>query len=377
MQRALLLAVLLHVWLVLVFGNATGTAAPGEGVWGSLTVKLTGRSGGEPGAPPGEPNREWRDNGAPGSGDPQRQGGQVRPESPATQDTGAAALGRWNPREVAPEAARTEDLSDAPPTPPRSRCRPASSPSSVRTSPRRPHAHPHSRRPALICPPRSAAWSRGRTARPPRCRPRTACAPRRRRCRCPACRPSCRRRSAAWMPRLRPSARPRCRARAICAPCRPRHPPPRPPLTCRRPCNAWRLPPRPMPQRPCPAPPNCEPPPPGGRGLAEQHAAAVGRAAAGQRGGPGRRDATEPRQRTARRAQPLIGHPVGQRPGRQPRPARAGAAPGVSRQRRQRDPAAASGQPARQPGNAGQHDAARVVDRAAGTGQRPRRARAR
>lgn len=115
MQRALLLAVLLHVWLVLVFGNATGTAAPGEGVWGSLTVKLTGRSGGEPGAPPGEPNREWRDNGAPGSGDPQRQGGQVRPESPATQDTGAAALGRWNPREVAPEAARTEDPSDAPP----------------------------------------------------------------------------------------------------------------------------------------------------------------------------------------------------------------------------------------------------------------------
>ncbi len=116
MQRALLLAVLLHVWLVLVFGNATGTAAPGEGVWGSLTVKLTGRSGGEPGAPPGEPNRGWRDNGAPGSGDPQRQGGQLRPEAPTTQDTGAAALGRWNPQEVAPEAARTEDLSDAPPS---------------------------------------------------------------------------------------------------------------------------------------------------------------------------------------------------------------------------------------------------------------------
>ncbi len=54
-QRCLLLAVLLHVWLVLVFGNATGTAAPGQGVWGSLTVKLLGRSGGEPGAPPGDP----------------------------------------------------------------------------------------------------------------------------------------------------------------------------------------------------------------------------------------------------------------------------------------------------------------------------------
>ena len=116
-QRCLLLAVLLHVWLVLVFGNATGTAAPGQGVWGSLTVKLLGRSGGEPGAPPGEPAPEWRDNGAPGDGNPQRQGGQVRPTAPAdTQQTGAAELGRWNPRDVAPDAARTEELSDAPPS---------------------------------------------------------------------------------------------------------------------------------------------------------------------------------------------------------------------------------------------------------------------
>lgn len=116
LQRCLLLAVLLHVWLVLVFGNATGTAAPGEGVWGSLTVKLLGRSGGEPGAPPGEPAPEWRDNGAPGSGNAQRQGGQARPATPADAQTGAAELGRWNPREVAPEAARTEDLSTAPPS---------------------------------------------------------------------------------------------------------------------------------------------------------------------------------------------------------------------------------------------------------------------
>lgn len=50
----MLLAVLLHVWLVLMFGNATGTAAPGQGVWGSLTVKLLGRSGSEAGAPPSE-----------------------------------------------------------------------------------------------------------------------------------------------------------------------------------------------------------------------------------------------------------------------------------------------------------------------------------
>lgn len=116
LQRCLLLAVLLHVWLVLVFGNATGTAAPGQGVWGSLTVKLLGRSGGEPGAPPGEPAPEWRDNGAPGNGNPERQGGQARPAAPTDTQTGAAELGRWNPREVAPEAARTEDLSNAAPS---------------------------------------------------------------------------------------------------------------------------------------------------------------------------------------------------------------------------------------------------------------------
>jgi hypothetical protein len=117
MQRCLLLAALLHVWLVLVFGNATGTAAPGQGVWGSLTVKLLGRSGGEPGAPPGEPAQEWRDNGAPGTHAQQRQGGQARPAEPApTAETGAAELGRWNPREVAPEAARTEEVSPAPPS---------------------------------------------------------------------------------------------------------------------------------------------------------------------------------------------------------------------------------------------------------------------
>lgn len=116
MQRCLLLAVLLHVWLVLVFGNATGTAAPGEGVWGSLTVKLMGRSGRDSTAPPGDPVKEWRDNGAPGSGTRERQGGQVRPQAPAATETGSAQLGRWNPRDVAPEAARTEDVSPAPPS---------------------------------------------------------------------------------------------------------------------------------------------------------------------------------------------------------------------------------------------------------------------
>lgn len=116
LQRCLLLAVLLHIWLVLVFGNATGTAAPGQGVWGSLTVKLLGRSGGAAGAPPGEPVPEWRDNGAAGDGAQQRQGGQVRPAAPPATETGAAELGRWNPREVAPEAARTDEPSTAAPS---------------------------------------------------------------------------------------------------------------------------------------------------------------------------------------------------------------------------------------------------------------------
>lgn len=116
LQRCLLLAVLLHVWLVLVFGNVSGTAAPGQGVWGSLTVKLLGRGGGTPGAPPGEPAPEWRDNAAPGSGAQPRQGGQVRPAAPAAaDDPGAAKLGRWNPREVEPQAARAAEASTAPP----------------------------------------------------------------------------------------------------------------------------------------------------------------------------------------------------------------------------------------------------------------------
>lgn len=116
LQRCLLLAVLLHVWLVLVFGNAPGTAAPGQGVWGSLTVKLLGRSGtGDPTDAP----RDWRDNGPAGDGRQQRAGGQVRAaEPPPGTEPGAAELGRWHPREVPPEAAHSEAWSTATPAPP-------------------------------------------------------------------------------------------------------------------------------------------------------------------------------------------------------------------------------------------------------------------
>jgi len=101
LQRCLLLAVLLHIWLVLVFGNASGSAAPGQGVWGSLTVKLLGRSGSAADAPPSDS--------APGAAG---QPGQAR----SAEEAGAARLGRSNPQEVPPEAARTEDASDAPPS---------------------------------------------------------------------------------------------------------------------------------------------------------------------------------------------------------------------------------------------------------------------
>lgn len=97
LQRCLLLAVLLHVWLVLMFGNATGSAAPGQGVWGSLTVKLLGRSGGDAGAPPGDPGER-------GGGTPRREASPAEP--------GAAARDRADPAPV--EAPRSDD---APPSP--------------------------------------------------------------------------------------------------------------------------------------------------------------------------------------------------------------------------------------------------------------------
>lgn len=101
LQRCLLLAVLLHVWLVLMFGNASGTAAPGQGVWGSLTVKLLGRSGSQADAPPSD------DSTSASSG---------QQASPTGAEASAARLGRSNPQEVPPEAARTEEASPASPS---------------------------------------------------------------------------------------------------------------------------------------------------------------------------------------------------------------------------------------------------------------------
>nr|WP_316640516.1 hypothetical protein [uncultured Roseateles sp.] len=97
LNRCITLAVLLHILVVLVFGNAPGgTARPGEGVWGSLNVSLIGPRT-EPGAGPPPPVQNV-DAGAVGSAATQRFGGVVRDENeaPRPNTPGAARQGNWN-----------------------------------------------------------------------------------------------------------------------------------------------------------------------------------------------------------------------------------------------------------------------------------------
>lgn len=93
--QALTLALLLHVLLLLIVGNTPGgSAKPGEGLWGSIQVRLQGDRQ-QPGADttvvlPPEP-------GPVGSARQQRFGGTVRPEpAPQADKTpGAARVGQW------------------------------------------------------------------------------------------------------------------------------------------------------------------------------------------------------------------------------------------------------------------------------------------
>ncbi|XHS77441.1 hypothetical protein ACFJGW_17200 [Burkholderiaceae bacterium UC74_6] len=94
MRQCITLAVLVHVWLVLVFGTAPGgSALPGEGAWGRLSVRLEG--------PPNFGNPDVSapaDNGPVGEAQQQRSGGTVRPESSQKLDQpGAAKTGAWKP----------------------------------------------------------------------------------------------------------------------------------------------------------------------------------------------------------------------------------------------------------------------------------------
>jgi hypothetical protein len=95
MQQCLTLALLLHVLLVLVFGNTQGgTAREGEGVWGRINVTLRGprleAGSGEPGA------TAPQQTGPEGQARQARHGGTVRPEPPREAGPGAARLGDWN-----------------------------------------------------------------------------------------------------------------------------------------------------------------------------------------------------------------------------------------------------------------------------------------
>ncbi len=112
MGHYLLLAVLLHVWLVLLLGNAPGgTARQGEGVWGAVNITLRGpETAGvaERAAPPAP-------TGPTGDATQPRWGGAVRDAHtpPAPAEPGAAQLGTW-----APTAAANPTAEPAPPPPP-------------------------------------------------------------------------------------------------------------------------------------------------------------------------------------------------------------------------------------------------------------------
>ena len=114
LRECLILALLLHALVVLVFGSAPGgSAKPGEGVYGALNIRLSGRgaAGPELAATPPPPAAYT---GPQGAADERRWGGTVRdmPASPPpVSEPGAARLGTWNP---VPTPQPTDPL---PPTP--------------------------------------------------------------------------------------------------------------------------------------------------------------------------------------------------------------------------------------------------------------------
>ncbi|QPF74258.1 hypothetical protein G8A07_15905 [Roseateles sp. DAIF2] len=112
LKQCLLLALLLHVWLVLLLGNTPGgSARPGEGVWGSLSVRLRGDEAADktPGPPRPAPAAEapvapQRNVGAVGEAKSERFGGAVRREGEEAEalpkTPGAARLGQWNQQDT-------------------------------------------------------------------------------------------------------------------------------------------------------------------------------------------------------------------------------------------------------------------------------------
>ena len=106
LTKCLALALLLHVWLVLLLGNAPGgTAQQGQGVWGAINVTLRGpvRDGPPSVVVPAVPVPE---NTRPGDAPAPRWGGAVRPaEAPPAAEPGAARLGESVPVVAVPAPA--------------------------------------------------------------------------------------------------------------------------------------------------------------------------------------------------------------------------------------------------------------------------------
>jgi hypothetical protein len=101
--RCVLLAVLLHLWLVLLLGSAPGgTARRGEGVWGAINVTLQRSAAGPDGAAPAAPPQPPQVAGGPtGNATQPRWGGAVRERVPAAAtEPGAARVGEWAPAPV-------------------------------------------------------------------------------------------------------------------------------------------------------------------------------------------------------------------------------------------------------------------------------------
>jgi hypothetical protein len=102
MRRCLLLAALLHVWLVLLIGNVPpGSALPGTGVGGTLNVRLAGDRPGLPAQAGFARTAPAQVAGAADAVPPTREvreGGRVRDQAPAPDAApGAARQGDWAP----------------------------------------------------------------------------------------------------------------------------------------------------------------------------------------------------------------------------------------------------------------------------------------
>lgn len=103
--HCLLLAALLHLWLVALIGTTPGgQAPPGEGLWGSIQIRLSGPG---PADSPGHARAPLPATGPAGRTPEPRYGGSVRDAEPRpSPEPGAAQLGVWNARRTPAAAGR-------------------------------------------------------------------------------------------------------------------------------------------------------------------------------------------------------------------------------------------------------------------------------